>query len=172
MEQFVDDAIRTEPQSYEAAMARLQNLKTIRLLHVAMGLVTEAGEIMGQLKKHIVYGEPLNDVRLISDLGDSSWYERVGCRVLDVKLDEMLTRNVRELKVRFPDKFSEQNALVRDEGKEMQAALGQHVERPVDPAIEAVTGKGPVKVLRGLDAEKMFRKEAPGGVTGEEDKNK
>src|SRR5438094_718313 len=96
-EQYVDKAIRTEIESYEAAMLRLQQLKTIRLLHVGMGLVTEAAEILGQLKSHIYYGKPLDDAKLVSDLGDGSWYERIGCRVLDVTLSEMIERNIREL---------------------------------------------------------------------------
>jgi hypothetical protein len=125
VEQFVKDALRTEPESYEAAMQRLQNLKTIRLLHVGMGLVTEAAEIMDQLKKHIIYGKPLDDARLISDLGDGSWYERIGCAVLDVQLAEMIERNIRELRTRYPAKFSEEKALNRDEGAEMEAAEGR-----------------------------------------------
>ena len=122
MEEFVQDALRTEPDNYEAAIQRLQQLKVIRLLHVGMGLVTEAAEIMDQLKKHIIYGKPLDDQRLISDLGDGSWYERIGCAVLDVPLAEMIERNVRELKVRFPEKFSEHRAINRDEEAEKKAA--------------------------------------------------
>ena len=122
MEEFVKAALRTEPQSYEAAMQRLQELRTIRLLHVAMGMVTEAAEIMDQLKKHIIYGKALDEQRLVSDLGDSSWYERVGCDVLRVALSEMIERNVRELQARFPEKFTEHHALNRDEEKEMEAA--------------------------------------------------
>lgn len=127
MEEFVQDALRTEPskEQYLAAHARLGPLRVMRLLHSSMGLVTEAGEIMDHLKKHIFYGKPLDDVmkaKIISDFGDSSWYYRVGVHALEITMAESIERNVRELKARFPEKFTEHNALNRDEDAEMEAA--------------------------------------------------
>lgn len=128
MEQFVQDAVRTEPESYDAAMQRLQQLKTIRLLHVGMGLVTEAAEIMDMLKKHIIYGKPLDDAKFVSELGDGSWYQRIGCAVLDHTFTGMIEKNIAELRVRFPDKFTEHHALNRDTAAEMAATQG--IPRP------------------------------------------
>ena len=128
MEEFVKDALRTEPskEKYAAAHARLADHQTMRLLHVAMGVASEAGEFVGILKAHIFYGKPLDEFvknKLISELGDQSWYQRIGCDTLEVAFAAMIERNVRELKTRYPEKFSEENALVRDEGREMAAAL-------------------------------------------------
>lgn len=116
MQEFVTDAVRTEPTpaDYVKIAARLQDPRTLRLLHVAMGLATEAGEFVDQLKRHIFYGKPIDTVNLIEELGDTSWYERIGCDVLEVTLVEMLERNVAKLKARFPDKFTAEKAVVRD----------------------------------------------------------
>jgi NTP pyrophosphatase (non-canonical NTP hydrolase) len=110
---FVADALRTEPE-YGAAVERLQDPRTVRLLHVAMGLCTEAGEFLDVLKKHIFYGKPIDDVNLVEELGDTSWYQRIGCDALEITFTEMLLRNVRKLRARFPEKFTEANANERD----------------------------------------------------------
>ena len=130
-EQFVRDALRTEPSrvQYEEALARLMatgrnGLTTLRLLHAAMGLATEAGEFLDALKKHIFYGKPIDPVNLIEEIGDSSWYERIGCDALGVAYLEMLLRNVNKLRSRFPDKFDESQALDRNLGDERKILEG------------------------------------------------
>lgn len=116
MEHFVQDALRTEPTEaqYRVAIERLSNMEMIRLLHVAMGLATEAGEFVDQLKKHIFYGKPIDRVNLSEELGDTTWYERIGVDVLKDRYHAMLVRNVDKLKKRFPEKFSEEKATNRD----------------------------------------------------------
>lgn len=113
IEQFVADALRTEP-NYEGAIKRLQDTRTVRLLHVAMGLATEAGEFVDALKRHIYYGKNIDDTNLIEELGDSTWYERIGVAALEVKYADMLKRNVDKLRARFPDRFVESDALNRN----------------------------------------------------------
>lgn len=114
LERFVDEtAERTEPQ-YIAARARLQELNTIRLLHAGMGLVTEAGEYMDALKKFIYYGKPLDMVNLREEIGDVSWYARIGSRALGDSFLGTIVQNIRKLKLRFPEKFTEDRAINRN----------------------------------------------------------
>lgn len=119
LQDYVAHATRTEPDpaAYSAAHRRIDH-RTIRLLHAAMGLCTEAGEFIDQLKKHIFYGKPLDRVNLIEELGDSSWYERVAVDALEVTYMDMLKRNVSKLQARFPEKFTETHAKERDLVKE------------------------------------------------------
>jgi len=112
-EQIVTDATRTEPD-YALAATRLTDISTIRLLHVAMGLCTEAGEFVDMLKRHIFYGKPIDATNAIEELGDTSWYMRIGCAELEIAFADMLQRNVHKLKARYPDKFTEHRAMVRD----------------------------------------------------------
>ena len=141
LEDLKRDAVRTEPslpdrdyfimseppdaQGYSASYRRLSpfkdRAKMMRLLHAAMGLCTEAGEFMDQLKKHIFYGKPLDETNLFEELGDSSWYERIALDALEQKYLDMLERNVAKLRARFPDKFKESDAITRDLDKERQA---------------------------------------------------
>lgn len=126
LDRITDDAVRTEPstENYTKALVRLSDPRTIRLLHAAMGLCTEAGEFVDQLKKHIFYGKPLDTVNLMEELGDSTWYERIALDALETNYLEMLRRNVAKLKARFPEKFTEENANNRDLNKERNILEG------------------------------------------------
>ena len=116
-ESLTEDALRTEPD-YTGALFRLQDKRTIRLLHAAMGMATEAGEFLDMLKKYVYYGKPLDTVNAIEEIGDSTWYERIACDELDVEYLEMVAINIRKLKKRFPDKFSETHAIKRNTAAE------------------------------------------------------
>ena len=88
--------------------------RNIRLLHAAMGLVTEAGEFLDVLKKFMFYGKPIDRVNLAEELGDSQWYAAIGCDALGVTMIETMNKNIRKLKKRFPDKFESHLAIHRD----------------------------------------------------------
>ena len=131
MEEFVMDALRTEPAwpRYNDAVKRLSHCegsycvdtRTMRLLHVGMGLATESGEFMDALKRYVFYGKELDKTNLIEELGDITWYLRIACDVLDVPLAEVIQKNVDKLRARFPEKFTEHAAVNRDLGKERAA---------------------------------------------------
>lgn len=133
IEQLVQDALRTEPgpEQYAAALERLRDTRTLRLLHVAMGLATEAGEFVDMLKRHIFYGTPVDATNAIEELGDVSWYQRVGCDALEVGFAELLARNVAKLRVRFPEKFEERKAVERDLAVERNVLDGLSDEEKV-----------------------------------------
>lgn len=44
------------------------------LAHMAMGVTGEMGEIIDALKKHYIYGKPLDQANLVEELGDCCWY--------------------------------------------------------------------------------------------------
>lgn len=123
-QQQQDAAVATENQDFTAIAARLQEPLTIRLLHAAMGLATETGEIHDALKRWIFYGKELDFVNLLEEGGDVSWYLRVLADALKefvagkCSFEEMIDRNIAKLKARFPDKFTEHHAINRDIEKE------------------------------------------------------
>lgn len=132
-QQAQDGATRTEPsaEQYKAAVERLNNPEIIRLLHGGIGLVTEAGEFVDMLKKHIFYGKPLDRVNLFEEGGDTSWYLRIIADCLEdlaagkCSFEEMVDRNIRKLKARFPEKFTENLANNRDLDKERTILEGK-----------------------------------------------
>jgi NTP pyrophosphatase (non-canonical NTP hydrolase) len=99
---------------YAQVLPRLQDIRIVRLLHVASGLVTEAAEFLDQLKRVIYYGKPLDTTNLLEELGDTSWYMRLGADELQSDLLAIMEANVRKLRTRYPDKFTEHAAENRN----------------------------------------------------------
>ncbi|UCV26717.1 nucleoside triphosphate pyrophosphohydrolase family protein [Ferribacterium limneticum] len=93
------------------------------LLHGALGVAGEGGEVVDIIKKAWAYGKPLDHAHLIEEIGDAMWYYNLIIRSLGVTWGEVFSANVAKLSARYPDKkFSAHNALNRDKVAE-QAAL-------------------------------------------------
>jgi NTP pyrophosphatase (non-canonical NTP hydrolase) len=113
-ENYVDAALRTESQIDEHIINRISVPSTLRLLHVAMGTMTEGSELIDMLKKHIFYGKPIDFPNAKEELGDALWYIAIGVDVLKTTLDEIMSVNIEKLQERYPEKFTEYNALNRN----------------------------------------------------------
>ena len=85
------------------------------LINGVMGLCGEAGEAIDIVKKHLAQGHELDRERLIGELGDIAWYLAETATVLDVDLEEVLTRNIEKLKRRYPEGFDQQKSINRTE---------------------------------------------------------
>src|SRR5688572_14242671 len=107
-ETYQEQALRTESIDFEAIEKRLQSKQVIRMLHAAIGLATEAGEALDMLKKHIFYGNPLDTVNFAEEIGDSQWYSAIGADAVGKELQNIQGNNIAKLKVRYPDKFTEE----------------------------------------------------------------
>lgn len=112
-EKYLKSALRTESNDFKSINNRLNNEK-IRLLHVAMGIQTEAAEFTDMLKKHIFYGKPLDEVNLKEELFDMTWYIAIALDVLGYTFEEGFKTNIDKLKARYPEKFTEDSANNRD----------------------------------------------------------
>lgn len=113
-ENYVAEAMRTDTPITPELLARLQDPGTVRLLHGAMGLCTEAGELMDMLKKHVFYGLPLDLVNAGEEAGDNYWYLALIIDELRTSMRDVLTRNIEKLRLRYPEQFTEAAALNRD----------------------------------------------------------
>lgn len=110
--EFIQNAIRTEsPNFYQP---------NPRILHAAIGCVTESGEMLDALKKQIYYGKELDVVNVKEEASDLLWYLAILFDELGTSFEEEMERVVNKLKVRFPDKFTEDNAFNRDLSKERE----------------------------------------------------
>lgn len=88
--------------------------KQSRLVHYLLGIGTEAGELQDQLKKHLAYGKPFDEVNIKEELGDLMWYVARTCDTLGLTLEEVMEVNINKLKARYGDKFTAYAALNRD----------------------------------------------------------
>jgi len=112
MDNFIEEALRTE--SSLNPLSETYEEKSARLLHAAIGLVTESGEFIDALKKFLFYGRPLDLVNLKEELGDILWYIAIAMSALDTTFEEEMDRVIRKLRTRYPEKFTTDAAINRD----------------------------------------------------------
>lgn len=84
------------------------------LLHGAMGLVTEAGELMDALKRNLAYGKPIDTINIQEEIQDSLWYIVYLCETQGFDIEKMMEANIAKLRKRFGEKFNEFDALNRN----------------------------------------------------------
>lgn len=120
-------AVETTECSYYEAMGYMRNSanRDMALLHGAMGVSTESGELLDALKKHIFYGKDLDVPNIKEEVGDVLWYLTIVSRSCGFTLSDAMEANVRKLKVRYPERFTADCALKRDTEKEMRAVEGK-----------------------------------------------
>lgn len=112
---YVQNALKTESNDFEAILKRLESHETIRLLHAAIGMATESAELLDMLKKHIFYGKPLDKVNANEEIFDQMWYQAVAVNALGRdSFNEGMETNIAKLKARYGEKFSENSALNRN----------------------------------------------------------
>jgi len=125
-QQYEKDSERTEKKFPEG---KVLDSMQMELLHSAIGISTESGEILDAFKKHLIYGADLDIINLTEELGDIMWYVAIMTRYLKnltgaTLEDDILELNIDKLKARYPDKFTEKDALNRDLDKEREILAG------------------------------------------------
>jgi len=85
------------------------------LINGVMGLCGESGEAIDIVKKHLAQGHTLDREALIKELGDVAWYLAETAYALDVSLEDVLERNIKKLRARYPDGFNAEQSICRGE---------------------------------------------------------
>jgi len=129
-EKYIKNVMKTAAADYEKIAQRLKEPSTIDLLHAAIGMATESGEILDMVKKHIFYGAKLDLVNLEEELGDSNFYQSLAIHAARMKdyytsWEQICDKNIEKLRARYGDKFSEDAALNRDLDKEREILEGR-----------------------------------------------
>lgn len=75
---------------------------TAHLLHMAVGVSGEAGELLDAVKKHCIYGKPLDVENVIEELGDLYFYMQGILNELDVNREQCIQANISKLNKRYP----------------------------------------------------------------------
>ena len=84
------------------------------LLHAAIGIATESGELLDTIKKYMFYGKPLDITNIKEEVGDLLWYIALLCHSQGWSFEEIMFLNIEKLKARYPDKFEEDKAIHRN----------------------------------------------------------
>ena len=119
--QYLVESERTDTKDYDIVRARFCQPGVAELYHAIAGITTEAGELQDALKRYLIYGKPLDEVNLSEEAGDSMWYFSLLLRRLQKRFDDVFEQNIAKLRVRYPEKFSEEAALNRNLDSERKA---------------------------------------------------
>ena len=87
--------------------------KSVDLVHMALGLAGEAGEVVDLIKKHFAYNKVLDVDLLVEELGDVEFYLEGIRQAIGVGREEVIKKNMEKLMKRYPDGYSDQAALKR-----------------------------------------------------------
>ena len=85
------------------------------LINGVMGLCGESGEAIDIVKKHLAQGHPLDKEKLAKELGDIAWYLAETAYAIGYPLEDILQMNIDKLKARYPEGFSSEKSINRQE---------------------------------------------------------
>lgn len=134
--EYTNLAKRTDLSESQYTIASERLIQNIRLLHALIGLQTELGEILDTVKKHIYYGKEIDEeaiINLAEEAGDLNWYMAILMDEISILTQGKFTpenipsKNIDKLKIRYPDKFSNENALNRNIMKELKQIEEQDI---------------------------------------------
>lgn len=83
------------------------------LLHGAIGAAGEAGELLDCVKKHVIYGQPLNRENLVEELGDIEFYLQAIRNATGIPREFIIQKNLEKLQKRYPVRYSDAEAKER-----------------------------------------------------------
>lgn len=75
-------------------------------MEAALGIGSEAGEIIGIIDAWQFRGHELNKAALVNEMGDLLWYLCEMCDYAGVQLADVAENNIRKLERRYPQGFT------------------------------------------------------------------
>jgi NTP pyrophosphatase (non-canonical NTP hydrolase) len=117
---YIEEANRTKSQHFGQINPDV--------LHGAIGIATESGELLDAIKKHIYYEKQLDVVNLKEELGDLMWYMALICYVHGWTFEEIQAQNIAKLRKRYPDKFTSEASANSDLVAERKVLEGAFTE--------------------------------------------
>ena len=89
------------------------------LNHAVMGVAGEAGELVDAIKKHTIYGKPLDRTNVIEELGDLRFYIQAMQNVLGISESDVLQANADKLSKRYKGlRYTDKAAIDRADKKD------------------------------------------------------
>ncbi len=73
------------------------------ILHMAVGICGEAGELADAIKKHVIYGKPLDLTNVVEELGDLEFFMEGLRQELGLDRDDTIRANIDKLILRYPN---------------------------------------------------------------------
>jgi len=108
--------LATEQVRYDSFVALLfkQQPAHIMVLHAALGVAGEAGELADAIKKEHIYGKPTDRANIVEELGDLRFYIQAVMQMYGISEQEVLQQNANKLCVRYKSlRYGDDAAIAR-----------------------------------------------------------
>ena len=89
------------------------NADKAHLLHMAVGVAGESGELLDAIKKYVIYNKPLDIENVIEELGDLEFYMEGLRQKLKIERSKCISANMEKLSVRYGKIYSDKAAQQR-----------------------------------------------------------
>lgn len=152
LDDFVVGAVRTESVvpnfDFEGKMLNS------RLVHSALGLATEAGEVLDVLKKTLFYGKHLDVSNLREEISDLMWYVAILCDAMNWDMENLAFRGLvkADLTTMLVFKTDQSNFEGRllFSGKDVFVAAGEFLDAVLSGAEEESLQMTIIEVLAAM----------------------
>ena len=91
------DAMVTALAKPGEAIRNAITAEACHLLHMAVGISGESGELLDAIKKVVIYGKPIDRKNVVEELGDLEFYMEGLRQGLNITREETLDANKRKL---------------------------------------------------------------------------
>ncbi len=89
------------------------NADNAHMIHMAIGIAGEAGELLDAVKKAVIYRKPLDLDNVIEELGDLEFYMEGIRQGLGLTRETCIKANIRKLEKRYGQVYSDTAAQLR-----------------------------------------------------------
>jgi len=106
------DMVRTLAKDGDDIVSSLSG-SDAHILHMAVGVSGEAGELLDAIKKATIYRKPIDRENVVEELGDLEFYMEGLRDELGITREETIQYNISKLGVRYANGYSDQAAVDR-----------------------------------------------------------
>lgn len=85
----------------------------MHIMHMAIGISGEAGELLDAIKKNVIYQKALDRENVIEELGDIEFYMEGLRQGLGITREETIIHNIAKLGKRYNGSYSNEAAKTR-----------------------------------------------------------
>lgn len=97
----------------EIIISQLSN-SDANLIHMVIGVSSEAGELLDAIKKKVIYQKPLDLLNVVEELGDIEFYLEGIRQELNISREATLTANINKLSKRYAKlTYTDADAIAR-----------------------------------------------------------
>lgn len=118
-EQHLHEVVLRTETAYVKPVERFTYM-VARLNHAFNLIAGEGAEGLDAIKKYLYYGKELDITNLIEEIGDALYGCQVACSALGVTMEQALEANKKKLQKRYPEGFSEADAINRNIEQELE----------------------------------------------------